>query len=98
MYHCDQLPRGCPLYDLALDPTGAVAAAVGQDGAVRLWDVASGRAAGVLAAARGAGARGRLRARGRRPGPVAMRAIAAWTACPTVPGARRPSLQPSPCA
>jgi hypothetical protein len=56
VYHSEQLPGSCPLYDLALDPLESMVAAVGADGAVRFWDVASGRPVGALAPERGAGA------------------------------------------
>ncbi|KAI8476446.1 MAG: hypothetical protein J3K34DRAFT_510027 [Monoraphidium minutum] len=54
VYRSEKLPRGCPLYDLSLDPLESKVAAVGQDGAVRFWDVASGQPLGVLAPERGA--------------------------------------------
>lgn len=43
VYQSERLARGV-LFDLAVDPAGGRAVAVGQDGQVRLFDVATGRA------------------------------------------------------
>ncbi|KAG2501853.1 hypothetical protein HYH03_000351 [Edaphochlamys debaryana] len=43
LYHTEKLPRGAVLYDIAVDSTGGRAVAVGADGQLRLFDVATGR-------------------------------------------------------
>ena len=42
-YRTERLSRGV-LYDMAVDPAGGRAVVVGQDGQLRLFDVATGRA------------------------------------------------------
>ncbi len=66
VYHSEKLPGSCPLYDLALDPLEATAVAMGQDGVMRFWEVATGAPAGTMAPGRGArewgrGGSGRIR-------------------------------------
>ncbi|KXZ55391.1 hypothetical protein GPECTOR_3g517 [Gonium pectorale] len=43
LYHTERMSRGV-LYDLAVDPGGGRAVAVGHDGQIRVFDVATGRA------------------------------------------------------
>ncbi len=53
-YQSTTLSRG-PLYAIATDPLETSAATVGQDGQLRVWDVASGVVRSTLAPEPGAG-------------------------------------------